>query len=187
MREHDELDQLLDSALGTYAEPRPGIEQRILARVEEARAAGLASRRRWLVWSIAVPVTACILLVVMLSGVWQPQTNITHPLGPPEQAVVPAVERPQPETHDSVPSARVRAATQSVRPRSVNAATAAPKLDVFPAPQPLSEQEQALIALANQSPEVRREALEAAKRIDMPLQISAIQIPPISQPDEGKN
>ncbi len=33
MPERDDLDRLLDSALATYAEPRRGLEKRILARV----------------------------------------------------------------------------------------------------------------------------------------------------------
>jgi hypothetical protein len=62
-----------------------------------------------------------------------------------------------------------------------------PKLDVFPAPQPVSEQEKALLAFAQQSAEARQEAFEVPRNDDAPLQISAIQIQPIPQPDEGKN
>jgi len=61
-----------------------------------------------------------------------------------------------------------------------------PKLDEFPARQPLSTQEQSLVALSSSPSDVARENLISSRhQMDAPLQISAIEIPPINQPDLG--
>jgi hypothetical protein len=181
MREIDELDRLLDSALGTYAEPRRGIEQRILARVNEMEAARLAPRRRWLVWTVAIP-AVCILLYTVIPGIRKNHANIEEHAARQVQPSLPATNGSQ---RVPIPtSAKPRPLRGSIKPAATVAA--APKLDVFPAPRPLSTEEQALIALAKQGPELQREALARQKQEDVPLQISAIQIPPISPPDEGE-
>jgi hypothetical protein len=188
MPERDDLDRLLDSALVTYAEPRRGLEMRILAhvmaRVEEARSLSLVPRRRWLVWGVAPLLTGCILLYVSTSGWRQSRPSIVQPSPRFEQPSAPPARNAQQQALQSALSSR------AIRPRSGHIAialVARPKLDVFPAPQALSAQEQALIALANQSPELQQEVLARAQHDDMPLQISAIQIPPISPPDKGEN
>jgi hypothetical protein len=71
---------------------------------------------------------------------------------------------------------------------AVAKSTAKPKLDVFPLPQPLSPEEQALYAFATQVPEKQRQAiLDAQKDIDAPLNIAAIHIQPLEVTDTGKN
>ncbi len=195
MPERDKLDQILDSALVGYAEPRSGLEKRILtrvmARVEEERGVSLAPRRRWLVWAVAIPLTACIALYVAVSNVRQLNTNVVLEAPKHEKAAsAPSLQGTQRETIHSVERSRAGAASKPILHRSAIVATnlvARPKLDVFPAPQPLSAQEQALVALVKQAPELQQEVLARANETDMPLQISAIQIPPISPPDEGKN
>ena len=194
MPERDDLDRLLDSALATYAEPRGGLEKRALARVmtrvDEEHSVGPAPRRRWLVWAVAISLTACIALYVSISVVRQPHANKVQPAPKHEQASLPPLQTAPQKTLHAVGPSKARAAAEVIQHPNTTAATAAapkPKLDVFPAPQPLSAQEQALIALAKQSPELRREALARAQQDDTPLRISEIQIPPILPPDEGKN
>jgi len=194
MPERDDLDRLLDSALNTYAEPRSGLEKRALARVmahvDEARGGGPAPRRRWLVWVAAIPLTACIALYVSISGNRQPPTNSVQQAPKHEQASISPPQAAPKKVPHSAGQSRARAASKVIQHRGTTAVTAdapKPKLDVFPAPQPLSAQEQALIVLAKQSPELRQEALARAQQDVAPLRISAIQIPPISPPDEGKN
>lgn len=194
MPERDDLDRLLDSALSTYAEPRSGLEKRalarVMARVDEAHDVGPAPRRRWLVWAVAIPLTACIALYVAISDVRQPHTNGVQQAPKHEQASIPPSQAPPQKTLHAAGPSKARVAARVIQHPGTTAAVAdapGPKLDVFPAPQPLSAQEQALIALAKQSPELRQEALARAKQDDTPLRISEIQIPPISLPDEGKN
>jgi hypothetical protein len=65
--------------------------------------------------------------------------------------------------------------------------TALPKLDVFPAPQPLTPQEQALVVFVAQAPETGRKAFaEAQQKIGTPISIAAIHIPPLESPDKGQ-
>ena len=61
MPEDRELDQLIDTALSTYAEPRAGIEARVLAHLSTQ-----PTHRHWLPWAIALPIAACIALLLML-------------------------------------------------------------------------------------------------------------------------
>jgi hypothetical protein len=61
----------------------------------------------------------------------------------------------------------------------------APKLDVFPTPQPLTPEEHTLVAIAAQAPAPLRKALvEAQLQPGEPLRIAAISIPPIKPPDQ---
>jgi hypothetical protein len=63
---------------------------------------------------------------------------------------------------------------------------ARPKQDVFPLPQPLSPEEQALIAMATAPASSARENLIASQRqLDAPLEIPTINIAPITKPDPG--
>jgi hypothetical protein len=66
--------------------------------------------------------------------------------------------------------------------------TPLPKLDVFPTPQPLTEQEQSLLAFAQQAPARKVEALSAAQAQDEEsFSIAAAHIPLFEPPAEGKN
>jgi hypothetical protein len=68
-----------------------------------------------------------------------------------------------------------------------------PKQEVFPAPTPLTPQEQALAALATRNPgNISQAVAEAQKQPIEPLEIAAIQIQPlnppdINPPDKGQN
>jgi hypothetical protein len=65
---------------------------------------------------------------------------------------------------------------------------ALPKLDVFPTPQPLTPEEQALVAFAVRAPESERKSfIEAQRQAEAPLRIAAIEIPPIDSPDKDTN
>lgn len=70
-----------------------------------------------------------------------------------------------------------------------HAATAPlPKLDVFPTPQPLTEQEQALLFYAQQAPTAQLQALsEAQARDEDPFPVATVHIPAFEPPAEGKN
>ncbi|MFZ0746452.1 MAG: hypothetical protein WAM85_18740 [Terracidiphilus sp.] len=195
MREKDELDDLLDAALGTYADPGPDsdLDQRILARIAAQKLAEPAPRRHWLPWVIALPAAACLLLLVF-SG---PKT--AHPpSGPATKAAVRPSQSPVITAHSEPhPVAHVEPVRGSQRPFHaavyrpvVLAAKSAPlpKLDVFPTPQPLSPEERALVMFAARAPERERQSLiEAQKQSDEPLRIEAINIPPLDPPTQGAN
>lgn len=194
MRDKDELDLLLDSALSTYADPGPdsGLEQRVLSALLAARVPvtpAASPRRRLLLWAIPLPVAACLLLlwystpgIQRVPSTLPQQDRHVHP-APIVPEVALAVEtRPRaPHATKHVPSAP-QPSTQTV------ASAAFPKLDVFPTPHPLTPQEQAFAVFAVHASEAERKALaEAQQRINAPLSFAAIHIPPVQSPDQGTN
>lgn len=193
MPERDELDRLIDSELARYAEPRVGLEQRILARIEaeSSRRSWLLSR--WRLWALAGAVVAIVLLGVSVPRVLHRETDVnTARAASPDHERIASTKGVTPEVHVQFRALPQIAKRHHVEGRSIPTEVAAnarhPKLDVFPSPQPLSAQERALLALATQSPDTERETLLAnQRRQDSPLDIAAIRIPPITLPDEGKN
>jgi hypothetical protein len=237
MREKDELDLLLDSALSTYADPGPhyGLEDRILAEVAAARmasdrpATGAKSRSRWLAWAIGIPVAACLLW-------WITAGKIKYtPSARPEQAYTSnhtqtplaagAIAAPGPTTarkiRPSGANVSVNCAASSARltppqlgrpvagdpgkscpgatPKPSVATDAhrtapLPKLDVFPTPQPLTAEEETLLAFAQQAPAGQVEALSTAQTRDEEFfvvaesfVVAASHVPSLEPPHVGKN
>jgi hypothetical protein len=197
MRENDELDRLIDSALSTYGDPGPdsGLEQRVLARIESVRVpARVAPRRRWLEWAVGLPVAACVVLFVFfLAGpkIAPPPTSVAKGVAQPQQLpVIPAhSEAPTALRSEPVSSNRQLPISPRSRPdKQTMRSVALPKLDVFPTPQPLTPEEQALVAFAVRAPESERKSfIEAQRQAEAPLRIAAIEIPPIDSPDKDTN
>src|SRR5579862_4281610 len=72
---HDEPDRALDAALAKYAaEPRAGLEERVLANLRAETARG--TERAWWRWGALASVAAALLIGVGLSG---RLGNRTHP------------------------------------------------------------------------------------------------------------
>jgi hypothetical protein len=190
MHERDELDRQIDSALATYAGADDGLEERILARIAKTQTAQPRSRA-WM-WAIAVPAAACLLLLLALprkSGIVAPESksNATTQQVARAPAAMTAEAAPEPilpEATKRPREAHARAAHESVKhPLPVPA-----KLEVFPTPQPLSPEEQALVTFVTQVPEKQRKAvLDEEQNRAVPLAIASMRIPPLATPDEGKN
>lgn len=182
MRENDDLDLLLDSALKTYAESeaRPSLEKRILARI--AAEPSVAPRTRWLPWAIAL--AACLLLFVLFMSHQHREPNQTAltPSAPSSPlAALPAAPHPA-----QVHNARTHSPLHSAQPiQLADRNVPLPKLDVFPTPQPLNAQERTLVVIATQTPVPLRKALvDAQSQPDAPLHIAEISIPPIEPNDQ---
>jgi hypothetical protein len=189
----DDLDRFLDSALATYADPGPdsGITQRILARV----AAEPARRQswRWLPWAVAAPVAAGLLSLFMLSG----SKPVHRPTEGGNQARV--VQPPYSRTGGERSTSNLRLGparqAQVSRPHSKSGGPAIavkteplPKLDVFPTPQPLSSEEQALVDYAAHATKSERQSLiDVQQQMDAPLTIAAITIQPLEPPKSDGN
>lgn len=186
MPERDELDLLIDSALRDYAEPRAGLVQRMLARIPGS--AARPSQWRWLLAAIVAPaIVALIFVDYLIPKAPQPQ--------PGQPAYAPAIASAAPNaTAPALPPSRKALSMGHIWHReritrgALNDTIAQPKLDVFPTPQPPNAEEQALIRFANDAPEADRRALaETQQRLDEPLTISAIRIPPLRSPEENPN
>lgn len=182
MPERDELDMLIDSALSTYAEPRPGLDQRTLARISgEVR----RSAQRRILLAITAPLAVSLLLFVcfiMIAAHSRPGPVAYAPFVPsPTHAVTAPAAHPLAHPIDPAHRQFPKPPAIRVQARIIQR----PKLDLFPTPQPLSAGEQALIHFVAQAPEADRKALiEAQQRLDEPLNISAIRIPSLQPPDE---
>ena len=174
----DELDRVLDAALAQYSavEPRAGLEDRVLANLRAQRTT--VSERSWWRWGLAAALAA---IVVVVALAWRSRTTT-----PPEIVKRPAIVVPDRSTsgtqiahHDESanllrphPPAH-KAAAHTTTAKEVVAAN--PKLDVFPSPHPMTEEERILatyvfrrhdqaILVAQASAEALRKAREEEQR-----------------------
>jgi len=163
---NQEIDRWLDGQLAEYAkaEPRTGLEGRVLARLAEAQRES-GRKLRW--WSaLAFSAAALVTLLLVWHGRTQPPHIAEH--GVPATSASPQTEehaaRDQrfagsahdaPRDDGSRALARVkpeRTLERTIR-ASRNASGASPKLEQFPAPQPLTEQEELLARYVREFPQ----------------------------------
>jgi hypothetical protein len=154
--EQDEFDRVLDAVLAKYAaaEPRAGLEERVLAnlRAEQARDAEHA----WGRWRAIAAVAAVIVVVVAL---FLRPDKLSHPVVADHPST--PMEAPKERETDVISNAQrrevrphVRVRKPALRPSPPDVAIArAPKLEQFPSPEPLSEQEKLLQNYVAQNPE----------------------------------
>jgi hypothetical protein len=149
MNQQNALDRELDAALAKLAtvEPRAGLEQRVLAnlRAEQSHASTLS----WSRW----PAIAALLtiLVLTLSLTWRSgkpaRIAAQHPAAPMQDNDHAGTQVANNVASRPIRSRDARSATRLKSHAIIHPATAfasAPKLNQFPSPQPLSEQEKIL-------------------------------------------
>lgn len=152
-RNQDDLDRALDAALAKYAaEPRAGLEERVLAnlRAETAR----ESVRAWWQWSVLAALAAAAVIAVALS--WRTGSHRATPVAvttPATQAASTQVARSGEQSGVRLKAARGTRRTPKHHAAVVVPVAAPPRLDQFPSPQPLSEQEKLLRAFVAENPE----------------------------------
>lgn len=141
------VDRLLDQALSPQpVEPRPGLEERILAGLHAQPAP-----RPWWQWAW-IPVTAAVIVAVGLYVTRRPQPVAT-PVARTAPAITPAVTPAvAPEPAPQPVGAQKTRLRPAARPRVVMAATPLPRQEVFPSPVPLTAEEQLLLALRSRHP-----------------------------------
>jgi hypothetical protein len=172
-KQQDELDNALDAALAKYAavEPRAGLEDRILANLQAERAR--VPERAWWRWSVAGALAAVV--VVALALAWRSGKPTRPVVAHHSPAMTKASKDPATLAVSSggaderplhASNSAIRRTTNPVRRETVVAAN--PKLDQFPSPQPLSEQEKILQSYVAQYPEkavlIARARSEALQR-----------------------
>lgn len=163
-RTKDESDRALDAALAKYTsvEPRAGLEERILAHLRSADAPTIV--HPWWNWRIAAVLAATLLIAASVLSRWNKASQPPIVLQRPQVKEAPIA--PQVANRENSP------ASQKKLPRRRGMRTqtqqeiiaAAPKLDVFPSPLPLSEQEKILSLYVEKYPE--HAALVAEARMD---------------------
>jgi hypothetical protein len=165
MQNNGELDRIIDSALATYsgADPLTGLEERVLYRVQAAE----AGRRRVLGWAAVIAVAASVVMAVIIVRVPRHSEPKTYVVG------IPAVTRPVPVAEKPRAAMNHRAKSRTLRSRAL------PQQEQFPAALPITAEERALVALAEHPKEAEDAFAELRKQSDAPIEIRAIQIPPL--------
>jgi hypothetical protein len=180
-KKQDDLDGALDAALAKYAavEPRPGLEARVLAHLCAERAR--VPDRVWWRWSVAGALAAVVIVILALAL----KTSKPHPAAANHSSpTTKSAQTPKTQLASGEPD-RIRG--NPVRPQkliavqrtsvhrsqpkvvsSENRKLDQPKLDQFPSPQPLSEQEKLLQSYVAEYPEravlIARARSEALQR-----------------------
>ncbi|MGO9346956.1 MAG: hypothetical protein ACLPZJ_11305 [Terriglobales bacterium] len=190
VNEEREVDRWLESALSQYgkAEPRTGLESRVLASLQAERKR-IASQGRW--WWAAGTVTA---LAVILVAAWigesdrerKPVNTAGTSTTPTEEfrgsiQPVPALRMAHPA--NGYPASPVAKRGVVIHPLRDLAASSAPKLEQFPSPRNLSKKESLLVRRLNE--QTQKEALleTTATRAEVDLSIDSLEIRPLQIPD----
>ena len=171
MESNDELDRRIDDALAGYAdaEPLEGLEGRVMRRV---RAAG---RRRAFGWAAAMAAAVVVLMTVIVARTPRVVAPKSHDVARVETVVPP---RPTPVAEKPRIARRRRVNSRIARLEPL------PKLEQFPAPTPLTEEERALAVFVARYPKEAQQAFaDLRKRSEEPVEIKPIEIPPL--PDIG--
>jgi hypothetical protein len=167
-----DFEEKFEQALAAYADPGDAgspqmLTARVLAAVEDRR----RKRRWWFGFGIAAPALACLLLIAIAL------------LRQPEPALRPAVTAMVPSSAPAVHTPVIaRPRMERVRGQAASSQTRTlPKLDQFPAPAPLTEQERLLVNLAaHTSPEIQQDLVQAQQQAGMPLHIAELNIAPLN-------
>ncbi len=174
------VDELLDSALARYrsAGPRPGLEERVLARL---RAGG--QPRPWPGWAWRLAAGVAVLGIVLAMG-YLARRSINMSSTPPAPTAV-AEARKEPTPRPAVPQVIAkshtsgRPASQIPRRATPRHASAEPRKDVFPSPAPLTDEEKLLLCYVRGTPAAVLIALSMHNEEMEDIQIKPLEIPPL--------
>lgn len=190
MYECDDLDRLIDQALGTYADANPGLERRVLARIAGERRPARHINR--LVWLGSLATAACLLLWLALlhrGPAPSPIAGVHNVPALPQTSLIseaPILRAPQQRQKQARQKRTTNGSEKSLAARP-------PKQEIFPTPRPLSPEERALAQFAAQAPEAEHKSfIDAQSQMDEPIQLAWIQIddlsiPPLESPQAGTN
>jgi hypothetical protein len=162
--ERDDLDRTLDAVLAKYAsvEPREGLEERILANL---RSQGTrAAESTWWNWRFVAALATVLVIATVVVWRWNKPALppvATHPQALKQAPVAPEVAHGD-ENNATPRKSKRHPILRHQREHEILAA--GPKLDVFPTPLPLSEQEEILATYVARYPE--HAALVAVARMD---------------------
>jgi len=173
------VDDLLDAGLERYGSvtPRPGLEGRILANVRAER-----ERRSWFVWAGWLAAGAVAALIVV--GVFNLTHRPTRPAPPPSVAT----GQTAPQTVASAPPVEPTRESRFTRPVSgqriprtfIYTMRHETRLDVFPSPQPPTEQEKLLVQYVRRTPAEALAAAPAESTLIPDLEVKPLDIAPLN-------
>ena len=166
-----DLDRVLDAALTKYADasPRAGLEERILANLRTGQPREAASS--WWHWGLAAGVAAVAILALAVSLRFG---KAAHPVianhaavSTPDSSHLPLPSETQVASREKAGQVRRVRRTVRLRAQPRNLIADGPKLDQFPSPQPLSEEELALVRYVRSFPKEATLIAEAQKEFDV--------------------
>jgi hypothetical protein len=183
-QDKDQFDDLLDGTLRQYGkvEPRAGLEGRVLAKLANA-----GSPRRQLSWTWAL--AGAIVTVLLLFAVWIGMGR--HKPKARQVAIQPNASR-QSVTKRAVvtePGALKRSVPKRARPRRMPVTTAkiaAPRLEQFPSPRPISEQEAMLVQYVQRYPEEALLVAQQQNEFEEQVKLAEEEIEKSSSSDQPK-
>lgn len=175
-----ELNRKIDAALSTYADPAESLNPSALATCVLSAAKEKQQGIQWWRWGLAITVPALAVLLIVLYFPAKPKiepVRLSASVPPPRQIVaMPAPVKPV-VPHSAI---KVRYVPPTAQPSRQE-----PKLDVFPTPRPLSEQEKLMVAFVESAPqEAQKQAAQDSGPIQ-PITIADLTIPPLDPPAKG--
>jgi hypothetical protein len=182
------VDELLDSAMTHHpaAEPRPGLEARILERVRAAAGERDARTKVWKLW-IAAEATAAV--VVMFVAIYVANRSHNPALQTSQTAnAVPSTPPKETLTANSGTTPKAGAATPVVEPKRAARGERKSSRRVeahhwpsqFPTPAPLTDEEKALIQYVRETPpKVLAASLFNEQSAYQPVEIEPLKIDPL--------
>ena len=178
--QRDDFSPEMERALASYADPAGvGEPPQMTARVLASIGKNEKRKRRWR-WTFifVVPEFALLLAAAIFL---RPSACHMERLTPQELAlsVTSAPPAQQPDEQAAAPRLQ-RVEVTKVRRVEQARQERLPKLDVFPAPTPLTEQEKLLVRYVSETPrEQQIEIVKAQQEATKPLQITPLSIAPI--------
>ena len=180
-RDRDQfVDELLDATLARYrrAEPRLGLEERVLTRLRSEQ-----QPQPWLGWTWRLAAGVAVFAIVLATAHWARRTVLAP--GTPARISQSTSTEPSKLASSASPSwpeATKRAASHPAGPsisRTVSQAAsrragAEPRQDIFPSPAPLSKEERLLLSYVKLGPPTDSMGLPKGSE-----EIEEIQIPPL--------
>jgi len=179
-KDQENLHRWLDRALVEYgnAEPRPGLEARVLANLSAVRER-ITARQGWF-WALTLTATAAVIvLAVWMESNTGLRTKVPTSVTTASEQQAESKQRPvETAKPDVFQQSRKIASPRADRNRTLHGvkAAAAPKLDRFPSSQPLSEQERLLLAYLNQTPNEEVMLTIAKAKSNEDLRVKDLQI-----------
>jgi hypothetical protein len=148
-------DQWLESALIQFgkAEPRVGLENRLLANLRAERAQAHLRRRWWRALGMVASLAAILVAVRVEERDRERKPESTAATSTTNRAEARELVQPRPIPQIVHPATEVVLRRPAHRPTRDLAVASTPKLAQFPSPQPLSEQERILASYVAKYPE----------------------------------
>lgn len=170
-----ELDKRIEAALATYADPEASVNPCALAARIVATAHKKQPNISWWQWGLAAAVPALAALLIVLHFPAKPKmepVRLFASVPPPHQIMTASAPQMPIVSHTVVKS------------RYVSRSHPQPKLDVFPTPSPLTEQEKLLVAFVQHiSPETQKQVAQDPEPIQ-PITIAELKIPPLDSTEK---